>query len=384
MHFVYFTASQLNPNPNIYIIPPQVHERGMDSDFGLGLLCAALGRQSSKFKLILMSATISTDKFAEYLGKAVAGLFSTAAMKQECLGGISRAKAISTTKPVAVLFIPGFTFDVTEYYKNHFEEHLRNSPKLAKQAGSAYDQKEPCDGEFENNRDYTDHSSKRIGGEPRKGDLDYDLLVRIVIKLAIGPSNKEQSAATEELESGVSYGEMFAQATGSVLVFLPGVPEINKFVQLLRGAWSDIGGYTDQDSHGGGKDNGKKVLRIMPLHGGLSAIDQKRVFTDAASHELKIVAATNVAEASVTIPDVTVVVDSCRVKETDFEPERQMNALVLKFASKDSLRQRRGRAGRVAEGRCFRCITQHTYGNLPNHSVSLLCEPFTRIFSTPP
>ena len=157
---------------------------------------------------------------------------------------------------------------------------------------------------------------------------------------------------------------------GSVLVFLPGVPEINKFVTLLSKAWGDIGGRTDDGKGGGGGGGGKlKTLRIMPLHGGLPPKDQKSIFIDARPNELKIVAATNVAEASITIPDVSAVIDSCRVKETDFEPERQMNALVMKFASKDSLRQRRGRAGRVAAGRCFRCVTHHTYNNLPNHSV---------------
>ena len=56
---------------------------------------------------------------------------------------------------------------------------------------------------------------------------------------------------------------------------------------------------------------------------------------------------TNVAEASVTLPDVTVVIDTCRVKEIDFDVDRQMSTLTMKKASKDSLRQRRGRAGRV-------------------------------------
>jgi HrpA-like RNA helicase len=69
------------------------------------------------------------------------------------------------------------------------------------------------------------------------------------------------------------------------------------------------------------------------------------VFRDAGRNEIKIVIATNVAEASVTIPDVTVVVDTCRVKEISFDSEIQTSALMMKFAAQDSLRQRRGRAG---------------------------------------
>ena len=91
-------------------------------------------------------------------------------------------------------------------------------------------------------------------------------------------------------------------------------------------------------------------------HGNLSPIEQKSVFEVARKGELKIVVSTNVAEASVTLPDVTVVIDSCRVKEIDFDVEKQMTALIMKKASKDSLRQRRGRAGRVQVSSLLRRI----------------------------
>jgi HrpA-like RNA helicase len=55
------------------------------------------------------------------------------------------------------------------------------------------------------------------------------------------------------------------------------------------------------------------------------------------------------------------VIDSCRVKEMDFDVEKQMKALIMKKASKDSLRQRKGRAGRVQAGRYFLCIYIHEY-----------------------
>ena len=86
---------------------------------------------------------------------------------------------------------------------------------------------------------------------------------------------------------------------------------------------------------------------------------------------LKVVVATNVAEASVTIPDVTVVVDTCKVRELDYDEESGSSALVTKLASQDSLRQRRGRAGRVSAGRCFRLITLGTYSKLPPHGEHL-------------
>jgi len=325
-----------------YVVLDEVHERGMDSDFGLGLLAAALGRPSCSFKLILMSATISTDKFAAYLGRAVAGAFTNTNIGQ----------AVSYNA-APVLHIPGYTFDVTEYYKNNFEEALRGDPALSHRENS-----QDKEGDDYNDRGGSS-SSSRIGGAGRKGDLDYDILVRCCMRLAIG--------------DGSSAGEMFSRATGSVLVFLPGVPEIMRFCTLLREAWGAVGGSVSAEggappSRGGGR-NGALALRILPLHAGTPSSEQQRIFENARPGELKILAATNVAEASITIPDVSVVVDSCRVKETDFDPEKQMNALILKFASKDSLRQRRGRAGRVTAGRCFRAITSHTFASLPNHSI---------------
>jgi len=324
-----------------YVVLDEVHERGIDSDFGLGLLAAALGRPSCSFKLILMSATISTDKFAAYLGRAVAGAFTNTNINQS----ISYHAA-------PVLHIPGYTFDVTEYYKNDFEEALRADPGLSHRESS-----QGKEGDAHDDREGS--SGSRIGGQGRKGDLDYDILVRCCMRLAMG--------------DGSSAGQMFSRATGSVLVFLPGVPEIMRFCTLLRDAWGAVGGSVSAEGGAppprGGCRNGAPSLRILPLHAGTPSSEQQRIFDNARPGELKILAATNVAEASITIPDVSVVVDSCRVKETDFDPEKQMNALILKFASKDSLRQRRGRAGRVAAGRCFRVITSNTFASLPNHSV---------------
>ena len=306
-----------------------MHERGIDSDFALGLLAAALGRSQCRFKLVLMSATISTAKFADYLGKANAGAFAGA-------GVGSGAKGFHTAAPV--LEIPGYTYAVTEYYKEQFEPAL---PSLGGRGG---------------------------GYPPRAGELDFDLLVRLVTQLAKGSSrpahnstgggNERDSWEEEDeedkcdAEAYAAQGEreaqavMFERASGSILVFLPGVPEITRFCTLLSDTWREQGGgLSGPTAYGdtGGRGSGLPILRVMPLHAGTNPADQKLVFRDAEHNEIKIIAATNVAEASITIPDVSVVVDSCKVKETDFDAEKQMNMLALKFASKDSLRQRRGR-----------------------------------------
>jgi len=95
----------------------------------------------------------------------------------------------------------------------------------------------------------------------------------------------------------------------------------------------------------------------------------KKIFQSVGNHIIKIIISTNVAEASITIPDVSIVIDTCKVKEITYDVELQANNLITKFASQDSLRQRKGRAGRVSKGRCFRLITKNTFNKQSQHSI---------------
>ena len=177
-------------------------------------------------------------------------------------------------------------------------------------------------GEFESDEAYPDPSNYFIGGRPQKGLIDYDLLTKLIMALAYGYTQ---------------HNSVLYKAHGSILVFMPGVPEINKLARLLDQHYNKNATST----------SGERVpcLTILPLHGNLSPIEQKLVYKKVKPNELKVVIATNVAEASVTLPDVTVVVDTCRVKEVCMEDELQTSALVMRLAAKDSLRQRKGRAG---------------------------------------
>lgn len=119
------------------------------------------------------------------------------------------------------------------------------------------------------------------------------------------------------------------QLAGDVLVFLPGKGEI----QNCRRALSGLGEFEGFD-----------------LHGGLSLADQNRVF--APSHRRKVVLATNVAETSLTLPGVGVVIDSGLVRQTRYFRDRGFLTLVP--IAGDSAEQRRGRAGRTRHGVCLR------------------------------
>jgi ATP-dependent helicase HrpB len=116
---------------------------------------------------------------------------------------------------------------------------------------------------------------------------------------------------------------------GDILVFLPGKAEIASCAGALKR-------FTD--------------CQIMPLHGGLSLGEQTKVFQP--THAKKVILATNVAETSITVPGVGVVIDSGLVRQTRYHDGRGFLTLVP--VAMDSADQRAGRAGRTAPGTCFR------------------------------
>ena len=119
---------------------------------------------------------------------------------------------------------------------------------------------------------------------------------------------------------------------GDILVFLPGKAEIEACRRALDGS----------------------ALSIVPLHGGLTLDEQRRAFDGAAKR--KVILATNVAETSITIPGVGVVIDAGLVRQTRYVDGR--GSLVLAPIADDAAAQRAGRAGRTAPGVGYRLWSQ--------------------------
>lgn len=130
---------------------------------------------------------------------------------------------------------------------------------------------------------------------------------------------------------------------GSILIFLPGVAEIDRTVNLL------------------GRHSG---IYPLPLHASLHPSEQRKVFLKAPRDLRKIVVATNVAETSITIDDCVAVIDTGRVKETSFDVQQGMVKLGEVWASQAACQQRRGRAGRVRPGDCYKLFTQKVEENM--------------------
>ncbi|TDL28076.1 P-loop containing nucleoside triphosphate hydrolase protein [Rickenella mellea] len=125
---------------------------------------------------------------------------------------------------------------------------------------------------------------------------------------------------------------------GAILVFVPGVREIGQCIDLIEASLPP------------------RTAVILPLHSNLSSEEQSRVFHKVFSW--KIVVSTNVAETSITIDDVTYVVDSGKVRENQYNPENGLSCLKEKWISRAAAMQRRGRAGRTRSGVCYKLYTR--------------------------
>jgi ATP-dependent helicase HrpB len=138
------------------------------------------------------------------------------------------------------------------------------------------------------------------------------------------------------------------ETSGDILVFLPGGGEIRASSESLRAALE-------------GKPGG---ISIHPLYGDLPFEEQERAILP--SEKRKIVLATNIAETSLTIEGVKVVIDSGLTRRLQHDPATGMNRLVTVTVSKAAAEQRKGRAGRLGPGICYRLYGRHAFqGMIP-------------------
>ena len=135
------------------------------------------------------------------------------------------------------------------------------------------------------------------------------------------------------------------ETDGDILCFLPGEGEIKRTLDLL-------------DSNSSGRD-----ARLLPLYGSLPKEEQDKVFEPSGFR--KVILATSIAETSVTIEGITTVIDSGLMRVPRFRPASGMSGLVTLPLSQDRAEQRRGRAGRVRAGVCYRLWAEGEHQSRP-------------------
>ena len=136
------------------------------------------------------------------------------------------------------------------------------------------------------------------------------------------------------------------ERSGDVLVFLPGAREVDDVVSRLRGA-------------------APEGVDILPLHGRLPASAQDAALAPSPAGRRRVVVATNVAESSLTVPGVRVVVDSTLAREPRLDVARSMSGLVTVGVSRAAGVQRAGRAGREGPGVVYRCCSPTDWARSP-------------------
>ncbi len=146
------------------------------------------------------------------------------------------------------------------------------------------------------------------------------------------------------------------EAQGDVLVFLPGVGAIQRVQQLLA------------------RTNAASDLALLPLYGELAAEAQDRALRPDPTGKRKIVLATNIAETSLTIEGVRIVVDTGLARRARFEPRSGMSRLETEEISQASADQRAGRAGRLGPGICYRLWTDAEHGRRIRHTPPEILE----------
>ncbi|XP_016651934.1 PREDICTED: DExH-box ATP-dependent RNA helicase DExH1 isoform X1 [Prunus mume] len=282
-----------------HLLVDEIHERGMNEDFLLIILRDLLPRRPD-LRLILMSATINADLFSKYFGNS------------------------------PTIHIPGLTFPVAELF---LEDILEKTHYIVKS-------------EFDN---FEGGNSRR---RRRQQDSKKDPLTELFEDVDIDAHYRNYSKSTRkslEAWSGSQLDLGLVEATiehiccherdGAILVFLTGWDDISKLLDKIKGNRFLV-------------DPTKYM--VLPLHGSMPTVNQREIFDRPPLNKRKIVLATNIAESSITIDDVVYVIDCGKAKETSYDALNKLACLLPSWISKASAHQRRGRAGRVQPGVCYR------------------------------
>ena len=160
-----------------------------------------------------------------------------------------------------------------------------------------------------------------------------------------GPLSAAGRAATAQRVAAVR--RALTESAGGILVFLPGVPEIRHLATDLEQA--DLGA----------------AVRILPLYGDQAPEAQEAALMPAPAGVRKLVLSTAVAETSLTLADITTVIDTGLSRTVRFDPARAMEHLITVPVSRAAADQRAGRAGRQGPGTCYRLYAESTYERAP-------------------
>ncbi len=341
------------------IIVDEAHERSLNIDFILGYL-ARLLPQRPDLKVIITSATIDSERFAEHFGREQIG---------------DRGQPF--TVPAPVIEVSGRTYPVEVRYRPLAPD---DAPSASDDAGS-----EPA-------KPATTPQPGPAGpGELSEAELEAltspDPAVRAAARArreairsgagtaALMPRNQgargkgRGRAAPAAAESGEpkdqvtgildAVDELLGEPSGDILIFLAGERDIRDTEAALI---DHLGARYTPD----GRSRTPGAIEVVPLYSRLSAAEQHRVFE---AHQVRrIVLATNVAETSLTVPGIRYVIDPGLARISRYSNRTKVQRLPIEPISRASANQRAGRCGRVADGIAIRLYSKADFEARPEYT----------------
>jgi ATP-dependent RNA helicase DHX36 len=319
-----------------HLVVDEVHERDMLIDFLLIMLKKNVMRRRAQGKtvpqIVLMSATMDTELFASYFKSDIPGQ------------GLTDCPSLS---------VPGRTFPVKERYLDEIVGQMRAASPMSELKVMHTD---PDSKDFLQAEDHFRAQNPISKSQETSSVSTNEAAVIDWKRERTLSADGTPSAANEKEDSLIPFGltactiAHIAKTSqeGAILVFLPGLAELVKVDNLLK------------TSNFGVNFNDGRKFNIFMLHSSISA-SQNTVFEPVPEGCRKIILATNIAETSVTIPDVQYVVDTGKLREKQYDQTRRISSLVCTWISKSNAKQRAGRAGRVQNGNYYALYTKERY-----------------------
>ena len=292
-----------------YIIIDEIHERDINIDLCIALIKRLINLNILKSKIILMSATINSDKFKNYFS-----------LNNNAIIHISHNLNIKT------------------FFLNEIIDGLKlNNYKI-----------QEC---------YID--------KPVYNEKLFYIVRKLIGHIYISSKHN----------------------LSDILIFCPGLNEIlllKKYIEtIFRIDYDDSENIILESNNNKTDTNNKnsddrdeiekeisKNIEIYILHSQINTEEQKNVFNKTKKR--KIILATNIAESSLTFPNLDYIIDFCLIKQQNYDEETDVEKLELKWSSKANCLQRQGRCGRIRKGFVYRLINNTFYQKLENYNTSEL------------